>query len=183
MEIDKKAPSTKLLWVDLEMTGLDAREHVILEIAAEVTDWDFKTLGRYEAIIFQPEEVLARANPWARDQHEKSGLTARVRSEGRPEQEVVNEFCDFIRTHFGDEPAVLAGNSIHNDRVFIKKWWPAVDECLHYRMLDVSSWKLVLQGKYGVQFEKTDNHRALEDIQASSAELQFYLEWFKDHAA
>lgn len=183
MEIDKKAPSTKLLWVDLEMTGLDPNEHVILEIAAEVTDWDFKTLGSYEAIIFHPEDVLARANPWARDQHEKSGLTNRVRTEGRAEQEVAREFCDFIRTHFGDEPAVLAGNSIHNDRVFIKKWWPAVDERLHYRMLDVSSWKLVMQGKYGVQFAKTDNHRALEDIQASSAELQFYLEWFKDHAA
>jgi oligoribonuclease len=181
MEIDKKAPSTKLLWVDLEMTGLDVNDHVIIEVAAEVTDWDFKTLTSYEAIIFQPDDVLALANPWARDQHEKSGLTERVRTEGKPEQQVVGELAAFIRTNFGNEPAVLAGNSIHNDRMFIKKWWPEVEGLLHYRMLDVSSWKLLMQGKYGVAFDKNDNHRALEDIQASSAELQFYIEWFKDH--
>jgi oligoribonuclease len=182
MEIDKKAPSTKLLWVDLEMTGLDVNEHVIIEVAAEVTDWNFKTLGSYEAVIHQPDEVLARANPWARDQHAKSGLTERVQASDRSEKQVISEFCDFVRQHFGDEPAVLAGNSIHNDRLFIKKWWPEVDACLHYRMLDVSSWKLVMQGKYGVQFDKNDMHRALDDIQASRAELEFYLSWFKDHA-
>jgi oligoribonuclease len=183
MEIDKKAPSTKLLWVDLEMTGLDVNEHVIIEIAAEVTDWNFQRLASYEAVIQQSEEVLARANPWARDQHERSGLTERVRTAGRPEQEVVDEFCEFIHAHFGSEPAVLAGNSIHNDRAFIHRWWPAVEECLHYRMLDVSSWKLVMQGKYGVQFDKNDMHRALDDIQASRAELEFYLAWMRDHPA
>lgn len=182
MEIDKKAATTKLLWVDLEMTGLDTDEHVIIEVAAEVTDWSFKTLASYEAVINQPEDVLARSNPWARDQHQKSGLTDRVRTEGRPEQEVIHELVGFIQAQFGSEPAVLAGNSIHNDRLFIKKWWPEVDALLHYRMLDVSSWKLVMQGKYGVVFEKNDNHRAFDDIQASIAELQYYIEWFKDHA-
>lgn len=183
MEIDKKAATTKLLWVDLEMTGLDTDEHVIIEVAAEVTDWTFKTLASYEAVIKQPDEVLARANPWARDQHAKSGLSERVRTEGRPEQEVVHELVGFIKAQFGDEPAVLAGNSIHNDRLFIKKWWPEVDALLHYRMLDVSSWKLVLQGKYGVSFDKNDAHRAFDDIQASIAELQYYIEWFKDHSS
>jgi len=182
MEIDKKAATTKLLWVDLEMTGLDTEEHVIIEVAAEVTDWTFRTLASYEAVIKHPDEVLARANPWARDQHEKSGLTARVRTEGRPEQEVIHELIGFIQAQFGNEPAVLAGNSIHNDRLFIKKWWPEVDQLLHYRMLDVSSWKLVMQGKYGVSFDKNDTHRAFDDIQASIAELQYYIEWFKDHA-
>jgi oligoribonuclease len=181
MEIDKHAPSTKLLWVDLEMTGLDVNEHVIIEVAAEVTDWNFTTLASYEAVIAQADDVLERSNPWARDQHAKSGLTERVRTEGRPEQDVVREFCEFIRANFGNEPAVLAGNSIHNDRAFIKHWWPDVENCLHYRMLDVSSWKLVMQGKYGVQFDKNDMHRAFDDIQASIAELQFYMEWFRDH--
>lgn len=181
MEIDKKAPTTKLLWVDLEMTGLDTDEHVIIEVAAEITDWTLKTLASYEAVIQHPEEVLAQANPWARDQHTKSGLLERVRTEGRPEQEVIHELVGFIKAQFGDEPAVLAGNSIHNDRLFIKKWWPEVDQLLHYRMLDVSSWKLVLQGKYGVTFDKNDAHRAFDDIQASIAELQHYLEWFKNH--
>lgn len=181
MEIDKKAAATKLLWVDLEMTGLDPEEHVIIEVAAEVTDWSFKTLASYEAVIRHPDEVLARANPWARDQHAKSGLTERVRSAGRPEEIVVQELMAFVGEQFGSEPAVLAGNSIHNDRIFIKKWWPQVDQLLHYRMLDVSSWKLVMQGKYGIVFEKTDAHRALDDIQASIAELQFYLDWLATH--
>lgn len=182
MEIDKKAPSSKLLWVDLEMTGLDTSEHVIIEVAAEVTDWNFKTLASYEAVIKHPDGVLERSNPWARDQHLKSGLTERVRTEGRPEQEVIHELVGFISAQFGDEPAVLAGNSIHNDRLFIKKWWPEVEDLLHYRMLDVSAWKLVLQNKFDVAFEKKDTHRAFDDIQASIAELQYYLEWFKNRA-
>ena len=94
---------------------------------------------------------------------------------------MVRELAEFIKANFGDEPAVLAGNSIHNDRRFIKKWWPEVDGLLHYRMLDVSSWKLVLQGKYGVPFEKQETHRAAADIRESIAELQFYLAWLQDH--
>lgn len=179
MQIDKNAPTTKLLWVDLEMTGLDAQNDVIIEVAAEVTDWTFQTLASYEALIYQPHDVLERANPWAKAQHAKSGLTERVRSEGRPEKEVVHELVGFITAQFGNEPAVLAGNSIHNDRLFIKHWWPEVESRLHYRMLDVSSWKLVMQGKYGVTFDKNDAHRAFDDIQASIAELQSYQEWFR----
>jgi oligoribonuclease len=181
MEIDKRAPATKLLWVDLEMTGLDVNEHVIIEVAALVTDWKFNTLASYEAVIHQSDEVLERTNPWAHDQHTKSGLLDRVRNEGKPEQDVVRELSDLIKTQFGSEPAVLAGNSIHNDRVFIKKWWPEIDSLLHYRMLDVSSWKLVMQGKYGVEFNKLDMHLAADDIKASMTELEFYLQWFKDH--
>jgi oligoribonuclease len=183
MEIDKKAPTTKLLWIDLEMTGLDPQNDVILEIAAEVTDWSFKTLASYEAVIHQPDEVLNRANPWAREQHAKSGLTEKVRQSERVETAVISEVAEFIRTNFGDEPAVLAGNSIHNDRLFIRRWWPEVESLLHYRMLDVSSWKLVMQGKFGVTFEKNDGHRAFDDIQASIAELQSYMEWFQDHGS
>jgi len=181
MEIDKNAVPTKLLWVDLEMTGLDATEHAIIEVAALVTDWQFKPLARYEAVINHPEDVLARSNAWALAKHTENGLMERVRSEGRPEKEVVAEFAALVRDQFGGEPAILAGNSIHSDRGFIKKHWPEVDRLLHYRMLDVSSWKIVLQGKYGMTFEKGENHRALGDIEASIAELQFYLQWFKDH--
>jgi oligoribonuclease len=175
-EIDKNAIPTKLLWVDLEMTGLDAGEHVIIEIAAEVTDKDFKTLASYEALILQPEEKLSNMNAWAQAQHDGSGLTDRIRAEGKPEQDVIHELIGFIQAQFGNEPAILAGNSIHNDRNFIKRWWPEVDALLHYRMLDVTSFKIVMQMKYGVQFEKKETHRAFDDIQASIAELQYYLE-------
>lgn len=161
------------------MTGLDPEEHVIIEVAAEITDINFKTLAQYEAVIYQSDDVLARSNEWARDQHEKSGLTERVRTQGKPENDVIHELVGFIQGQFGDEPAVLAGNSIHNDRNFIKKWWPQVDELLHYRMLDVSAWKILMQAKYDVKFEKKEVHRAFDDIQASIAELQNYLEYFK----
>ena len=70
-------------------------------------------------------------------------------------------------------------NSIHSDSKFIHRWWPALDLKLHYRMLDVSAWKVLMQGKFGVEYEKKEVHRAFDDIQASIAELQYYLEWFK----
>jgi len=179
VNIDKNAIPTKLLWVDLEMTGLDVQQDVIIEIAVEVTDFNFKTLANYEALVRQPEEKLTAMNEWAQAQHDASGLTDRIRREGKPEQDVIHELVGFIQAQFGDEPAMLAGNSIHNDRNFIKQWWPEVDELLHYRMLDVTAWKVLMQGKYNVQFEKKEVHRAFDDIQASIAELQYYLEWFK----
>jgi oligoribonuclease len=183
MILDKKALPTKLLWVDLEMTGLDSSKDVILEIAAEVTDFTFKTLASYEAIIVHPENVLQSMNEWAAAQHASSGLTDRIRTQGRPEEEVKHELVGFIKAQFGDEPAILAGNSIHNDRLFIRYWWPEVEELLHYRMLDVSAFKILMQGKYDVNFEKKDAHRAFDDIQASITELQFYLKWFRENEA
>ena len=179
MEIDKKAATTKLLWVDLEMTGLDPDQHVIIEVAAEITDWSFKTLASYEAVITHTEEVLEQANPWAKEQHAKSGLTQRVRSEGRPEQEVVHELIGFIRAQFGSEPAVLAGNSIHNDRLFIKKWWPEIDQLLHYRMLDVTAWKIIFKDKFKREYKKKNSHRALDDIRESMEELKYYMQFVK----
>lgn len=177
----KKTKPTKLLWVDLEMTGLDPDKDVILEIAAEVTDFEFKTLASYEALIKHSDDILNGMSPWALEQHGASGLSERIRSQGRPEEEVKHELVGFIKAQFGDEPAILAGNSIHNDRVFIKKWWPEVDALLHYRMLDVTSFKVLMQGRYDYEYQKQDAHRAFDDIQASIAELQHYLEWFKQH--
>ncbi len=176
--IDKNAVPTKLLWVDLEMTGLDSNSDVILEVAAEVTDFKFNTLASYEAVITQPQEKLDAMNEWCKTQHSKSGLLDRITAEGRNEQEVISELSALIKQHFVGEPAVLAGNSIHNDRLFIRKWWPEVEEQLHYRMLDVSSFKILMQAKYFQTFEKREVHRAYDDIQASIAELQNYLQFF-----
>ncbi len=173
--IDKNSPATKLLWVDLEMTGLNTQTDVILEVAAEVTDLDFRTLGSYAAVIKQSEEKLLAMDEWCTEQHTKSGLVERVRTGGLDETVVVQQLTDFISEHFGGEPAILSGNSIHNDRQFIKVWWPQIDQLLHYRMLDVSSFKILMNAKYDTTFEKAGAHRAYDDIRASIAELEFYL--------
>jgi len=180
--IDKKAIPTKLLWVDLEMTGLDSEQDVILEIAAEITDFNFKTLASYEAIVKQPKELVAdrmQKNIWWAEYPENRDEFMRKMDSGKPSEQVERELIELIEQQFGTESAILSGNSIHSDRGFIKHWWPQLDLKLHYRMLDVSSLKIVMQGKYGVEFEKNNAHRAFDDIQASIAELQYYLEWLQ----
>ena len=179
--IDKHAAPTKFLWVDLEMTGLDPLQDVIIEVAAEITDADFKTLATYESIVQQPKELVVermQKNIWWADYPENRDEFVRKMDTAKPAHEVEQELIALIAEHFDGEPAVLAGNSIHSDRKFITNWWPELDLKLHYRMLDVSSWKVVMQSKFGVIFEKKEIHRAFDDIQASIAELQYYLEWF-----
>ena len=184
--IDKKATPTKLLWVDLEMTGLDPVNDVILEVAAEITDFDFKTLASYEAIVRQPKEIVVdrmQKNTWWQDYPANRDEFVSKLDGGKPSEQVEQELIALVQEQFGDEPAVLAGNSIHNDRNFIKQQWSHLDLKLHYRMLDVSSFKILMQAKYDVPFEKKEVHRAFDDIQASIAELQHYLEWFKENEA
>jgi oligoribonuclease len=173
---------TKLLWVDLEMTGLDANKDVILEIAAEITDFSFVTLDSFEARITHSSDVVLermRANSWWQHYPENRDDFIRQLPKGKRSSVVEKEFAAFIEKNFGSEPAVLAGNSIHSDRAFIATKWPLVDVRLHYRMLDVSSFKLLMQGKYGVFYEKKEVHRAFDDIQASIAELQHYITWWQ----
>lgn len=181
--IDKKAIPTKLFWVDLEMTGLDTSRDVILEVAAEITDFEFKTIASYEARVRQDRDVVIermQKNIWWKDYPENRDDFVSKLNDAKSSEQVEQELIALVAEHFGNEPAVLAGNSIHNDRNFIKQWWPALDLKLHYRMLDVTSFKLLMQGKYGVEFEKREVHRAFDDIQASIAELQDYLTRFKE---
>lgn len=175
---------TKLLWMDLEFTGFEYGKDVILEVSVEVTDFNFKTLGSYEARIKNDPKILAERMKlntfWQEFQANRDHFIKHNHS-GKEINKVEKELIKFVEKHFGDEPAVLAGNSIHSDRAMIKAWWPTLDLLLHYRMLDVSSFKVLMQGRYGTEYTKINNHRAYDDIQASIAELQYYLEWFKQH--
>lgn len=169
---------TKLLWVDLEMTGLTPSKDVILEIAVEITDFDFKPLASFEARIRQPRDLvtsLMKDNAWWDAYPENRDDFLDKLDGAKTGQEVEQELVALIRTQFGDEPAILAGNSVHADRGFIEHHWPELFSLLHYRMLDVTSWKVVMQGKYGVEYTKKETHRAFDDIHESIEELQFYL--------
>lgn len=175
------AKHAKILWIDLEMTGLDPIEDRILEVAAVVTDWKFNELAVYEGIIKVGPRLLERRmkvsqdfwdlNPEARD-----GLIAQNLELGRSGRIVENELLAFIEENFDDDkPVLLAGNSIHQDRKFIANEWHRLDKRLHYRMLDVSAWKVVFEGKYKKRFTKPEEHRALGDIRGSIMELEYYL--------
>lgn len=170
----------KLLWMDLEMTGLEPSRDKILEVAAIATDWQFTEMGAIELVVHQPPKVLEDMDEWCKAQHGASGLTERVRTSMVKETEAEKMLLSLLDAQFDEgERPILAGNSIHQDRRFIRKHWPALDARLHYRMLDVSAWKLVFEGKYRKRFIKPDKHRALDDIRGSIEELRYYLEKVK----
>ena len=181
MNNKNKTPS-KFFWVDLEMTGLNAQKDVILEVAAEITDANLETLASYEARIRHPQTKIAKLMKendfWQKYSENRNDFLEHA-GEGKPLEIVEQELIELVKHYFADEQAILAGNSIHSDKKFIESYMPSLDLLLHYRLLDVSSWKVVLQAMHGEQFDKPEVHRAYEDIQASIAELQHYLDWFK----
>lgn len=178
----KHTKATRLLWIDLEMTGLDPVEDRILEVAAIVTDWNLKELATYEAVKkVGPNLVKKRmvGDFWEANTQARDGLITQ-NATGKNGRIVENELLAFIKKWFPDtEPVVLAGNSIHQDRKFISNEWSRLDKRLHYRMLDVSAWKVVFEGKYGKRFAKPEAHRALSDVRGSIEELQYYLKKIK----
>jgi len=170
----------KILWLDLEMTGLSATDDLILEIAAIVTDWDFNELATYHGIIKNDTKILNKrmavnSSFWDSNSTTRDALL-KQNKEGEPLLEIEDEILAFIDEHFkAGLPVLLGGNSIHMDRRFIVARWPRFDERLHYRMLDVSAWKVVFDGKFKKSFNKPDEHRALSDVRGSIMELKYYL--------
>ncbi|MCM0605373.1 MAG: oligoribonuclease [Xanthomonadaceae bacterium] len=167
------------LWLDLEMTGLDEKTHHILELGAVITDVEFKPLSQFHKIVYQPAEVLGLMDDWCVKTHGGSGLTEAVKT-GTPLPQVEKELCDFLKPYFkSDQRIILCGNSISNDRRFIDFYMHDFSKKLHYRMIDVSSFKEVFRERYGVKVEKKNPHRAIDDILESIRELCVYLSYVK----
>jgi oligoribonuclease len=179
--------SANLLWIDLEMTGLDPINDRILEVGAILTDWNFKEIATYEAAVkVGPRLVEERmmkgpaAAFFASVPETRDALIKQNTEKGRSARTVENELLKLIEKHFDTEkPILLAGNSIHMDRRFIEREWPRLNDKLHYRMLDVTAWKVVFEGKYKKKFAKPEAHRALSDIRGSIEELQYYMKKVK----
>lgn len=170
----------KLLWIDLEMTGLDPEKDQILELAAIATDWDLEPIAEMTTVVKVPEELMKErmvGEFWEKNTESRDELM-KQNAEGESAEKVEKKLVEFMEKYFGKE-IILAGNSIHQDRKFIDKEWLEVSKRLHYRMLDVSAWKVVMEGKFGKKFVKREAHRALEDIKGSIEELSWYLEMMK----
>lgn len=174
--------NSKLLWLDLEMTGLNPEVDLILEVALILTDFNFSKLISYEAKVKQNiDQVkgLIAKNEWYQNFPVNMEQFTTEHGEFIESDVIEDNIIGLIDQYAKDQVVYIAGNSIYSDRKFIAKFWPKLDRRLHYRLLDVSSFKILMSEKYGLEFIKDNKHRAMSDIENSISELKFYLTKFK----
>ena len=170
----------RLVWIDLEMTGLDPKRHVIVEVAAIITDGNLNVIGEgIDLVVHATEAELAEMDDFVTNMHANSGLDKEIRESTTTLREAEDAVLALIAEHCDPEhPAPLAGNSIATDRTFIRAYMPRLDEALHYRMIDVSTIKELSRRwfprAYYNQPDKGRAHRALQDIIESIRELDYY---------
>ena len=169
----------RLVWIDLEMTGLDPAHHHIIEIATLITDGSLEIVAEGpDLVIHQPDSVLEGMNEWCTEHHTASGLVDKVRASTVSLAEAEARTLELVQAWCTAETAPLAGNSIHVDRFFLRHHMPKLEAHLHYRNVDVTSIKELarrwLPKTFAKAPRKSDSHRALDDIRESIAELRFY---------
>ncbi|RIY32560.1 oligoribonuclease [Psittacicella hinzii] len=171
---------TNLVWIDLEMTGLDLDKDAIIEISTIVTDKDLNILAYGPNLAIQtPDEVLNSMSDFVLEMHTKNGLLERVKNSNVTLAQAQQQTLEFIQQYTNVKTSPLCGNSIATDKMFLIKYMPEVVEHLHYRLIDVSTIKqLNFLWGFDYKYEKGDTHLALDDIKASIAELAFYREKF-----
>lgn len=166
-----------LVWIDLEMTGLDYFNDSILEIATIITDSNLQVVATGpNLVIHQPEEILNRMDAWCVETHTKSGLIEKVRNSTLSVEQAEQETLKFLQQYCEKQTAPLCGNTVWFDKLFLKKDMPDIVGFLHYRVVDVTAFKIMLSAwsSQNVSFKKQNSHRALDDILESIAELQYY---------
>ncbi|MCC2617337.1 oligoribonuclease [Aestuariibacter halophilus] len=174
------ADENNLVWIDMEMTGLDPETDVVLEIATIVTDSQLNVVAEGPVLaVHQPDDVLDNMDPWCVETHGKSGLTARCRASNVSVTDAAVQTIAFLQQHVPKGKSPLCGNTIGQDRRFMVKYMPELEDYFHYRSIDVSTIKeLVRRWQPDILngFTKQGTHLALDDIRESIAELRFYRE-------
>ena len=171
------ADANNLIWIDMEMTGLQPDSDRIIEIATLVTDPQLNVIATGPVlVVHQPGEVLDAMDSWNKSTHAKTGLIERVRASTLIESEVERQALEFVAAHVPANTSPMCGNSICQDRRFLARWMPRLESHFHYRNLDVSTLKeLVRRWKPELKaFSKEGKHEALADILESIEELKFY---------
>jgi oligoribonuclease len=174
-----KPKKTNLVWIDLEMTGLDPRSCTILEIGAVVTDSQLNVVAEGPAIaIHHSEKTLSGMEAWSKFHHKRSGLTELCRNSRVGMRQAEKLVLDFVKAHCREKSAPLCGNTIWQDRRFLNKYMPRLESYLHYRTIDVSSVKELVgrwyPDSYKMPREKNQTHRVMDDVRESIEELRFY---------